>query len=208
MPLPRGHRAHNQLNAAFRKYRDLGALAARCQTGWCWRSPRPSSACGRLCQWLVVRSAETATQPPRRSPCLINNDSARGGSWLLASAGLFQPERMLAGGFLRQRGAHLQKSSELSDWNSNLQATIAQPPRAPGGSGPRPQRGGLRSTLERKSRATNDQRKRSRGHLSRDRTLRRQKRQRPSEAKPADHNPRFGVAPKNGLAVRVKASAR
>lgn len=126
------------------------------QTGWCWRSLRPSSACGRLCQWLVVRSAETATQPPRRSLCLVNNDGARGRSWFLASARLFRPERTLAGDFLRQRGAHLETSSELSDWNSNLQATIAQPPREPGGSGPRPRRGGLRSTLERKSRATND----------------------------------------------------
>ena len=107
----------------------------------------------------------------------------------LASARLFRPERTLAGDFLRQRGAHLETSSELSDWNSNLPATIAQPPREPGGSGPRPRRGGLRSTLERKSRATNDWRKRSRGHLSRDRTLRRQKRQRPPEGKPADHSP-------------------
>lgn len=52
--------------------------------------------------------------------------------------------------------AHFETSLELSDWNSNLQAAIAQPPREPGGSGPRRRRGGLRSTLERKSRATND----------------------------------------------------
>ena len=51
----------------------------------------------------------------------------------------------LAGDTLRQRrqgGAHFETSSELSDWNSNLQATIAQPPREPEGSGPKPRRAG------------------------------------------------------------------
>jgi hypothetical protein len=49
----------------------------------------------------------------------------------------------LAGDIMKQRrqgGAHFETSSELSDWNSNLQTTIGQPPREPGGSGPRPRR--------------------------------------------------------------------
>ena len=40
----------------------------------------------------------------------------------------------LAGDILRQRrqgGADFETSSELSDWNSNLQATIGQPPGKP-----------------------------------------------------------------------------
>src|SRR5690348_10301623 len=60
-------------------------------------------------------------------------------------AGLDKVSGRPAGDILRQRrqdGAHCETTWELSDWNSNPQATIAQPPREPGGSGPKPRRAG------------------------------------------------------------------
>ena len=56
-------------------------------------------------------------------------DSARAGHW---------PATPCDSG--AKGGAHFETSSELSDWNSNLQATIAQPPREPGDPGPKPRR--------------------------------------------------------------------